>query len=171
MKPNFCVILYFRTYVHAYLVVVNVVLGRNGTFLVSKLERRNLVSRPYSQIRRWTSFRLFYWKCGVGNWARMPEECVSKNEPFFLVSFIPNQLSIHLQITAKWLTLISTEKFKGFVQCATSILSIRIQNRLSRQPQLIDREGTHVSWEIMGPQLVSSHIWVLTYFLIGNSRK
>ena len=42
--------------------------------------------------------------------------------------------------------------------CATSILSIRIQNRLSRQPQLIDREGTHVSWEIMGPQLVSSHI-------------
>ena len=128
MKPNFCLILYFRTYVHAYLVVVNVVLGRNGTFLVSKLERRNLVSRPYSQIRRWTSFRLFYWKCGVGNWARMPEECVSKTSLFFLVSIIPNQLSIHLQITAKWLTLISTEKFKGFVQQAFYQSEFRIDS-------------------------------------------
>ena len=159
---------YFRTYVHAYLVVVNVVLGRNGTFLVSKLERRNLVSRPYSQIRRWTSFRLFYWKCGVRNWARMPEECVFKTSLFSRFDHSKSAFNSF----ANYREMINAYFFRKVQRfCATSILSIRIQNRPSRQPQLIDREGTHVSWEIMGPQLVSSHIWVLTYFLIGNGRK
>ena len=126
MKPNFCVILYFKTYVHAYLVVVNVVLGRNGTFLVSKLERRNLVSRPYSQIRRWTSFRLFYWKCGVGNWARMPEECVSKNEPFFS-RFVHSKSAFNS--FANYSEMINAYFYRKVQRfCATSILSIRIQN-------------------------------------------
>ena len=159
MKPNFCLILYFRTYVHAYLVVVNVVLGRNGTFLVSKLERRNLVSRPYSQIRRWTSFRLFYWKCGVGNWARMPEECVSKTSFFF--SFRSFQISFQfickLQRNDQRLFLQKSSKVLCNVQQAFYQSEFRIDSAGSLN-LLIGRQGTHVSWEIMGLQLVSSHI-------------
>ena len=146
---------YFRTYVHAYLVVVNVVLGRNGTFLVSKLERRNLVSRPYSQIRRWTSFRLFYWTAAFETGPACPRNAFPKRAFFSRFDHSKSAFNSF----ANYSEMISAYFFRKVQRfCATSILSIRIQNRLSRQPQLIDREGTHVSWEIMGPQLVSSHI-------------